>query len=99
MLRFSFKRGMVFIDGQLRWEILRRLPNNKIQLESDSGELLSLTDAELLNRWLTQAWVIDETKLASMKDAQYLATPRDLTTFSDKQQQEAKRRMILASFC
>ena len=93
MLRFSFKRGMVFIDGQLRWEMLRRLPNNKIQLESDSGELLSLTDAELLNRWLTQAWVIDETKLASMKDAQYLATPRDLTTFSDKQQQEAKRRM------
>ncbi len=93
MLRFSFKRGMVFIDGQVRWEMLRRLPNNKIQLESDNGELLNLADAELLSRWMGQAWVIDESKLASMKDALYLTTPRDLSTFSEKQQQEARKRM------
>lgn len=93
MLRFSFKRGMVFIDGQVRWEMLRRLPNNKIQLESDNGELLNLTDAELLGRWMNQAWVIDESKLASMKDALYLTTPRDLSTYSEKQQQEARKRM------
>lgn len=93
MLRFSFKRGMVFIDGQLRWELQRRLPNNKIQLQSDNGELLNLTDAELLSRWLTQAWVIDESKLTSLKDAIYLTTPRDLGTYSEKQQHEAKRRL------
>lgn len=93
MLRFSFKRGMVFIDGQLRWQLLRRLPNNKIQLESDNGELVNLTDAELLSRWLTQAWIIDESKLASMKDALYLTTPRDLSTYSEVQQQEATRRL------
>ncbi|MHB1401832.1 MAG: hypothetical protein ACYCWB_05465 [Thiobacillus sp.] len=93
MLRFSYKRGMVFIEGQVRWELLRRLPNNKFQLESDSGELLNLTNAELLSRWLSQAWVIDESKLASMKDAVYLTTPRDLGTYSEKQQQEAQRRL------
>lgn len=93
MLRFSFKRGMVFIDGQLRWQLLRRLPNNKIQLESDNGELVNLTDAELLSRWLTQAWIIDEAKLASMKDALYLTTPRDLSTYSEVQQLEATRRL------
>lgn len=93
MLRFSYKRGMVFIDGQLRWQLLRRLPNNKIQLESDNGEIVNLTDAELLNRWLSQAWVIDEAKLASMKDALYLTTPRDLSTYSEIQRQEATRRL------
>jgi putative transposase len=93
MLRFFYRRGMVFIDGQVRWELLRMLPNNKFQLESDSGELLNLTNAELLSRWMSQAWVIDESTLASLKDAVYLTTPRDLGTYSETQQHGAKRRL------
>jgi putative transposase len=69
------------------------LPNNKFQLESDSGELLNLTNAELLSRWMSQAWVIDESTLASLKDAVYLTTPRDLGTYSETQQHGAKRRL------
>lgn len=93
MLRFSYKRGMVFIDGQVRWELLRMLPNNKFQLESDSGELLNLTNAELLSCYMSQTWVIDGSTLASLKDAVYLTTPRDLGTYSETQQHEAKRRL------
>jgi putative transposase len=85
---------MVFIDGQVRWELLRMLPNNKFQLESESGELLNLTNAELLSRWMSQAWVIDASTLASLKDAVYLTTPRDLGTYSETQQHGANRNLV-----
>lgn len=92
MQRFSFKVGLVFIDGQSRWQVRRRLPTGKIQLESDNGELQNLTDIELRSRWLSQAWQIDEASLGSLSEAVFLATPRDLGTFPIKQQQEARRR-------
>lgn len=92
MQRFSFKAGLVFIEGQTRWQIRRRLPTGKIQLESDFGELQNLTDAELRSRWFSQSWLIDETSLGSLNKAVFLVTPRDLNTYPTKQQQEARRR-------
>lgn len=93
MQRFSFKVGLTFIEGQVRWQIRRRLPTGKIQLESDAGELITLTDLELHQRWLSQTWVIDEETLGSIRDAIYLTVPRDLSTFPEGQQKEARRRL------
>lgn len=92
MQRFSFRVGLVFIAVQVRWQIRRRLPTGKIQLESEAGELQNLTDTELRSRWLSQEWTIDEASLGSLKDTIYLAVPRDLATYPDNQQQEARRR-------
>ena len=92
MLRTSFKVGLVFIEGQTRWQIRRRLATGKIQLESDTGELLNLSDEEIRCRWLSQTWVIDQYSLGSLANAIYLAVPRDLGTYPEKQQREAQRR-------
>ncbi len=92
MQRFSFKRGLTFIAGQIRWQIRRRLPTGKLQLESESGEILTLADHELRERWLSQQWLIDESTLGSLSDAVYLAVPRDLGSYPENQQKEAKRR-------
>ncbi len=92
MLRFSFKRGQGFIDGQRRWRIRCRLPSGMLQLESDTGELLTLTDQELRERWLSQQWLIDEATIGALADAVYLAVPRDLLTYPENQQKEARRR-------
>lgn len=92
MQRTSFRVGLVFLEGQSRWEIRRRLSTGKIQLESDAGELQNLTHQELQARWLSQTWVIDESSLGSLANAIYLAVPRDLGTYPESQQKEVKRR-------
>ncbi|AOY00916.1 Mu transposase C-terminal domain-containing protein [Jeongeupia sp. USM3] len=93
MQRFSFKRGLRFLEGQLGWELQRRLATGKIQFISDDGEILNLTNEELLARWQSQAWLIDEHSLADLGGAIYLVTPRDLGTYPAAQQLIAKRRL------
>ncbi|WP_309269159.1 DDE-type integrase/transposase/recombinase [Azonexus sp.] len=92
MQRISCKVGLGFIDRQIRRQIRRRLATGKLQLESDTGELINLTDAELLQRWQSGEWVIDESTLSSLADAVYLAVPRDLATYPERHQKEALRR-------
>lgn len=92
MLRTSFKIGLTFIDGQIRRQIRRRLPSGKIQLESDTGELVNLSDDELRRYWFSGEWVIDQSALGSLADAVYLAVPRDLGTYPERYQKEAQRR-------
>lgn len=92
MLRFSYKVGIVFREGQICWQLCRRLPTGKIQFQSDLGELLNLTDQELHSKWLSQTWVIDEKSLGSSSKVMYLVAPRDLITYPEKHQQEARRR-------
>jgi len=92
MQRISFKIGLVFIEAAIRHTIRRRLATGKLQLESDTGELINLTDAELLLRWQSGEWVIDESTLSSLADAIYLAVPRDLGTYPERSQKEALRR-------
>lgn len=93
MLRFTFKKGLVFVVGQERCQLVRRLVTGKLQLEWESGELENLTDKEVLERWQKGEWVIDQESLGTSKDAIYLATPRDLSTFPASWQEKAKRRL------
>ena len=46
MQRCSFKHGMRFVEvaTQIGYEIFRRLATGKLQLLSDKGEILNLTD-------------------------------------------------------
>ena len=93
MLRFTFKRGLLFFAGQTRWELDRRLASGRCQLCSDDGEILNLTHAEILQRWQQQEWVIDEQSLANLGEAIYIVTPRDLSTYPPAIQAIAKRRL------
>lgn len=92
MQRISFKIGLIFIAAVIRYTIRRRLATGRIQLESDTGEVINLTDAELLQRWQSGDWIIDESSLGTLANAIYLAVPRDLGTYPESQQREAIRR-------
>lgn len=94
MLRFSFKLGMRLVEAMtnIGHQISRRLATGKIQLLSDKGDIQNLSDAELQQKWLSHEWEIDADSLGSTKDAIYLTVPRDLGTYPENQQQEAKRR-------
>lgn len=94
MQRCSFKHGMRLLEvaTQIGYEISRRLATGKLQLISDTGEILNLTDSELHRKWLANEWEIDLASLGSIKDAIYITVPRDLGTYPENQQQEAKRR-------
>lgn len=94
MQRCSFKLSMRFVEvaTQICYEISRRLATGKLQLLSDKGEILNLTDSELHRKWLAREWEIDVASLGSSKDAIYVTVPRDLGTYPESQQEEAKRR-------
>lgn len=94
MKRFTSKRGLGFRDRNNKlWLIERRLPSGKIQLIAEDGEILNLQYAELLERWLSQEWQIEEASLAELGNAIYVVTPRDLSTYPREQQAIAKRRL------
>lgn len=93
MRRFTFKRGLAFLQRQVRWELDRRLASGKLQLLSDEGEVLTLTNSDILQRWQSQEWIIDEESLANLGEAIYLVTPRDLSTYPLKLQAIARRRL------
>lgn len=94
MRRFSFKLGMRLVETltNIGHQISRRLATGKIQLLSDKGEIQNLTDAELHQKWLSDELEIDADSLSATKDAIYLTIPRDLGTYPEHYQQEAKRR-------
>ncbi|RZT76423.1 putative transposase [Azospira oryzae] len=92
MIRFSSKVGLRFRDEKMGWELSRRLVTGKIQFQSDTGELINLSDQEIRARWLSQEWIVDESSLGSLANALYLAVPRDLGTYPENQQREARRR-------
>lgn len=94
MQRCSFKIGMRLLEvsSQIGYEISRRLATGKLQLLSDTGEIFNLTDAELHRKWLANEWEIDVASLGSTTTAIYITVPRDLGTYPENQQQEAKRR-------
>jgi putative transposase len=93
MQRFSFKKGLTFIELNTRWQLQRRLITGRLQFESDQGEIKNLTDKEILQLWESGKWLIDETTLGVNGDAIYLVTPADLSTYPLKWQQIAERRL------
>ncbi|SFN90682.1 putative transposase [Formivibrio citricus] len=93
MHRFCFKRGTRFRENQTFWEMHQLLATGKIQFLSDTGEVLNLTREEVLSRWLSQTWRVDEESLGELGKAVYIVTPRDLSTYPPKLQEIAKRRL------
>lgn len=93
MIRFSFKKGLVFIERNMRWQLNRRLVTTNLQFENELGEIKTLSDAKVLALWSKGEWVVDENSLGTHADAIYLATPRDLSTFPEKWQTRARLRM------
>jgi putative transposase len=65
MIRFSFKKGLVFIELNRRWQLNRRLVTTKLQFENELGEIKTLTDAEVLALWSKGEWVVDENSLGT----------------------------------
>lgn len=92
MMRFTYKRGLSFIEGQMRWTLERLLASKKYQLVSDSGEIQNLFADEIHSKWLQGQWVVDEACLGSLANAMYLVTPRDLSTYTANQQKVALRK-------
>lgn len=93
MNRFCFKKGLSFWELQLFWVLVRRLASGLLQFEQEgTGEIRNFTDSEVLAKWMRGEWVVDESSLGSLRDVMYLATPRDLASFPQHQQEEARRR-------
>jgi len=93
MIRFTFRKGLRFIERQRTWTLIRRLANQKLQLEDEAGEIVTYTEPELICRWLKREIVIDENCLSEPDSAFYLTTPRDLSTYPEHIRSEALRRM------
>lgn len=94
MQRFYFKKGLTFIEGDKKWILNRRLANGRLQFEEESTGLVNaLSEQEVYGKWLTKTWLIDESNLGEMTDVIYLTSPRDLSTFPEKWQKEARRRL------
>ena len=93
MKRYIFRKGLVFIEGQRRFELVRRLPSGKLQFEAEDGELLNLTDTDVNRRWLRQEWIVDEASLGTLANAVYLVAPQDLGTYPVSKQAAARRRL------
>lgn len=92
MIRFCFKKGLRFLENQTVRELARRLATGKLQFERDTGEIENFDDREVLAKWQSGQWVIDEGSLSSAADVLYLATPRDLATYPAHWQAVARRR-------
>lgn len=93
MIRFSFKKYLIFFEGLIRWTLLRRLATGMLQFENELGELKVISSTEVLALWSRGEWVVDENSLGSKADAVYIATPRDLSTFPEKWQIRVRRYM------
>lgn len=93
MIRFTFRKGLVFIELENRWEMQRRLVTGKLQFESEMGEIRNLTDSEANKLWHEGKWILDLKSIGSSTDIIALATPRDLSTLPEKLQTKAERRL------
>ncbi|MCA8010415.1 hypothetical protein [Burkholderia cenocepacia] len=92
MIRFTFKKGLVFREATKRWTLIRRTVAGKLQLEDDEGEIRVMAVDELYRAWLLNTMVIDQDSLSSNPSYVYMATPRDLRTFKEQHRQRAEYR-------
>jgi putative transposase len=94
MVRFSFRKGLRFLQETKIWTLLKRTATSKLQFEcEDSGEIEVLTEQEVYRRWSSANWQVDETSLGPTKELIYLATPKDLRSLKADEQKEVKRRL------
>lgn len=92
MFRFNPKKGLIFNAIERMWTLNKRLPSNQLQFESDVGEILNLSDEELLSNWQKGVWQVNVESLGVISDSIYLVTPADLSTYPMKWQELARRR-------
>lgn len=94
MVRFSFRKGLRFLQGTKIWTLLKRTATSKLQFEhEDSGDIEVLTEQDVYRRWSDATWEVDETSLGPTKELIYLATPKDLRSLKSEQQTEVKRKL------
>jgi putative transposase len=95
MVRFSFRKGLRFLQGTKIWTLLKRTATSKLQFEcEDTAEIEVVTEQEVYRRWSDAIWVVDETSLGPTKELIYLATPQDLRALGPEEQTEVKRKLI-----
>lgn len=91
MMRFSFKKGLVFLSGNRRYTVVRRLSDGTLQLEADDGQYLNFQEYELLKACSIGEWVVDTSSLNAQPNMA-VAVQRDLMTFPPAAQNKAKLR-------
>lgn len=94
MIRFSFRKGLAFLDRAMgRWSLEKQTFNHKYRLEKADGESVDLTREELLERWREGQWVIDPECLGERSDVFFTATPGDIRSLADKDQAVVRGRL------
>lgn len=94
MVRFQFKKGLRFLEGNRVWTLMRRTATGKLQFESDDDETQAvLSEQEIYERWSSRQWLVDETSLSYGHNLMYLATPKDMQALSAKEQRKVKRKL------
>jgi putative transposase len=93
MVRFTFKKGLRFVEKQRIWTLVRRLVSGKLQFEDEAGEITVITEEAIFDRWRLGQWSIDEHSLDMASNMMSLATPRDLASFPGHQQEQIERRL------
>lgn len=85
-------KGLVFIEGNKRLQLIRKLVNGNYQLESEEGEIVNISYEEMLKKWRTMEWVIDIKSLGQSAEIFYLSTPADFASLSLKNQKIIERK-------
>lgn len=85
-MRFTFKRGLIFIAANGRWTLERMGATGNLEFEADSGERLRMTPDELRLKWLSGEWVVDESCLGTLANTAHLTIRRDLSTYTPDEQ-------------
>ena len=91
MIRFTFKKGLRFLEGTRVFTLIERLVNNKIRIEGACGERQDLTLGEINQHWLGGKWLIDETSLSAARCPFHQVTPRDIGSLSETQRAAVRR--------
>lgn len=92
MLRFRFKKGLRFHDGEFQWTLQRETATKKLQFHSNLGVLQEHTKDEVLSLWQTGKWRIEDNCLEEIHDIIYMATPADIHSLPEARKKSVLRR-------
>jgi putative transposase len=91
MVRFSFRKGLRFLQGTKAFQLIKRLANGNFQLEDEAGSISNLSEAEMHKRWSAGQWQIDEESLSEASNVFFYTTPRDIKSLPEKDQEAVTR--------
>lgn len=92
MLRFRFKKGLRFHDGEFQWTLLQETATKKLRFQSNMGVMQEHTKDEALSLWQTGKWQIEDDCLEEIHDVIYMATPADIHSMPETQKKSVLRR-------